>query len=359
MALGISIYPHHNTKDEIKEYITTAAKYGYSRIFTCLLSVNGDKEAILKEFKEIINHGNSYNMETILDVSPSIFHTLGINFTDLSFFKAMGAAGVRLDIGYSGLEESIMTYNPENLKIEINMSNGTKTIDNIMSYRPNTKNLIGCHNFYPHRYTGLALEHFIKCSKQFKDLGITTAAFVNSKNANIGPWPVEEGLCTLEQHRNLPIEVQGKHLVSLGVIDDIIIANSFASEKELKGLSEIRKDMIQLRVKLEHNIPAVEKSIVLDETHFNRGDVSEYMIRSTQSRLKYSNHEFKVFNPKDIKRGDIIIESSLYGHYAGELQIALKDMDNSGRSNVVGRVVEEEIFLLDTINPWDKFSFTL
>ena len=48
---------------------------------------------------------------------------------------------------FSGLEESIMTYNPYGLKIEINMSNGTKYVDNIMSHRPNRENLIGCHNF--------------------------------------------------------------------------------------------------------------------------------------------------------------------------------------------------------------------
>ena len=28
--------------------------------------------------------------------------------------------------------------------------------------------------------------------------------------ANIGPWDINDGLCTLEEHRNLPIEVQAK-----------------------------------------------------------------------------------------------------------------------------------------------------
>ena len=53
-----------------------------------------------------------------------------------------------------------MTYNPYGLKIEINMSNGTKYVDNIMSHRPNRENLIGCHNFYPHRYSGLSHASF-------------------------------------------------------------------------------------------------------------------------------------------------------------------------------------------------------
>ena len=40
--LGISLYPEHSTLDKEKAYVTLAAKYGFKRIFTCLLSV--DKE---------------------------------------------------------------------------------------------------------------------------------------------------------------------------------------------------------------------------------------------------------------------------------------------------------------------------
>ena len=43
----------------------------------------------------------------------------------------------------------------------------------------------------------------------------------------------------------------------------------------------------------------------------------------------------------------------------GELQIALQDMKNSGRTNVVGHIREEELFILDSLKPWQKFKFTL
>ena len=61
--------------------------------------------------------------------------------------------------------------------------------------------------------------------------------------------------------------------------------------------------------------------------------------------------------PDILNPGDIIIESSEYGHYAGELQIVLNQMENSGRSNVVGHIVEDEVFILKEIKPWQKFSF--
>lgn len=355
--LGISIYPMHNTVEEIKEYIDLAAKYGFKRVFTCLLSVDGDKEKIVEEFKTTIAHANKYGMEVIADVSPRVFGELGISYNDLTFFKEIGAYGVRLDMGFTGSEESIMTFNPQGLKIELNMSSGTRYIENILSYKPNLDNIWACHNFYPHRYTGLSYEHFIKTSKQFKELGIKTAAFVSSSDAKYGPWPVSEGLCTLEMHRTLPIDVQAKHLWATGLIDDVIIANAFASEAELKALSEIDKDMLTLKCRLEDNIPDLEKKIVLEEFHFNRGDVSDYVVRSTQSRVKYKGHNFEPFNTPNMEKGDIIIETSLYAHYAGELQIALKPMENSGKSNVVAKIDEDELFLLDYIEPWQKFKF--
>lgn len=120
-------------------------------------------------------------------------------------------------------------------------------------------------------------------------------------------------------HRELPITAQAKHLWTIDLIDDIIIANCFASEEEFKALGELNRDILSFEVELVDNIPEIERKIVLEELHFNRGDVSNYLIRSTQSRVKYKGDEFVPFNTPDIKRGDILIDTSLYGHYAGEL----------------------------------------
>ena len=288
-----------------------------------------------------------------------MFNDLGISYKDLSFFKEIGADGLRLDMGFTGSEESLMTFNPEGLKIEINMSNNTRYIDTIMDYMPNKENLIACHNFYPHNYSGLNFEHFMECTENFTKYGLRTAAFITSQNkGTFGPWPVTDGLPTLELHRNLPIDVQAKHLIALGNINDIIISNCYPTDEELNDLGSMRKDMVTFDVVINENTPEVERKILFEEMHFNRGDVSDNFLRSTQSRVKYKGHNFALFNaPEIIKRGDIIIESSEYGHYAGEVQIALNDMVNSGKSNVVGRIREEEIFILDYIKPWQKFSF--
>ena len=359
--LGISIYSEKTTEEAIYNYIDKASKYGFSRIFSCLLSVNDTKENIKNKFKKINEYAKWKGFEIIVDVSPRVFDELGISYKDLSFFKEIGADGLRLDMGFTGSEESLMTFNDENLKIEINMSNNTNYIDTIMNYMPNKDNLIACHNFYPHRYSGLNFEHFMKCTERFNKYGLRTAAFITSQNeGTFGPWPVTDGLPTLEIHRNLPIEVQAKHLIALGNINDIIISNCYPTEEEMKKLGSMRKDMVTFDLELVDGVPEVEQKILFEEMHFNRGDLSDNLVRSTQSRVKYKGHDFKLFNaPEIIKKGDVVIESSEYGHYAGELQIALNDMKNSGKSNVVGHIKEEEIFILDYIKPWQKFNFDL
>ncbi|SFC99520.1 DUF871 domain-containing protein [Clostridium uliginosum] len=358
--LGISVYPNHTDINEIVKYIHLAGRYGFKRIFTCLISVaDKNTEEVIGEFKTMLSAAKEENMEVIADLDPTIFKNLGASIHDLKLFKDIGLGGIRLDLSFSGLEEAIMSFNEYGLKIELNMSNGTKYVDNILSYKANPNNLYGCHNFYPHKYTGLSLQHFMKCSKQFKELGLNTAAFVNSPSAKYGPWPVSEGLCTLEMHRDLPIDVQAKHFLATGLIDDIIIANSFASEEELKVLSELNKEKLIFKVEFNESATELERKIVLEEIHYNRGDVSEYMLRSTQSRVKYKDESFPAVNTPEIKRGDILIDSDLYTRYAGELQIALKDMKNAGKTNVVGKIVDEEIFLLDYIEPWGSFGFEL
>ena len=356
--IGLSIYPGNASQEAFKRYIDTASKLGYKRIFTCMISA-GEGDDPYKPFKELVSFAAERNMQVIADVDPGVFNNLGLDYGDLGYFKKMGLYGIRLDLGFTGIEESIMTYNPYDLKIEINMSNGTKYLENILSHRPNKENLIGCHNFYPHVYTGLGREHFIKCSEQFRAQNIATSAFVNSHSATFGPWAVSEGLCTLEEHRAQGIVAQAKDLFYSELIDNVIIANAIASDEELEALANVSKALKSFKVELLPSATALDKIIVIDEPHYNRGDVSDYLMRSTQSRVKYKGKSFPVAYTPDMAPGDIIVESDLYTRYAGELQVARKAMKNSGKSNVVARIVPEEVHLLEHVKPWDKFKFEL
>lgn len=54
-----------------------------------------------------------------------------------------------------------------------------------------------------------------------------------------GPWPVSDGVPTIEEHRNLPAEIQLVHCLAMNNIDEIIIGNAFAGEDEFKTIRRV------------------------------------------------------------------------------------------------------------------------
>ncbi|MEH7403500.1 phospho-sugar glycosidase domain-containing protein [Gottfriedia acidiceleris] len=179
---------------------------------------------------------------------------------------------------------------------------------------------------------------------------------VSLNESTYGPWPVNEGLCTLEEHRFLPIDVVARHLFATGLVDDVIVANAYASEDELKSLSKVNPAKLSFKIDLTDNVSDVEKEIIFKFPHFVRGDMSEYMARSTMPRISYKDANIESHHTHELKRGDIVIINNEYGRYKGELHIILKDMPNDGRKNIVGRIPENELKLLDYIDPWRVFE---
>lgn len=89
--LGISVYPSHNDINEIVKYINLAGKYGFKRIFTCLISVvDRNIEDIIDEFKTIVVAAKAENMEVIADLDPTIFEKLDASIYDLKVFNDIG-----------------------------------------------------------------------------------------------------------------------------------------------------------------------------------------------------------------------------------------------------------------------------
>lgn len=353
--LGVSIYPDHSEFEEDKLYLEKAANLGFSRIFMSMLEVTDGKEAVRIKFQRTINLAKSLGYETILDIAPAIFEELAISYDDLSFFHELGADGIRLDVGFDGNKEAMLTFNPFGLAIELNMSNDVAYLDNILTYQANKPFLYGCHNFYPQAGTALPYDFFVKCSERFKQQGLKTAAFVNSQIGQIGPWNINDGLPTLEMHRHLPIEVQTKHLFATGLIDDVVIGNAYASDEELAAMAEVNPYQMELTVDYVADANEVEKEIVETCQHFRRGDITSQVIRSTEVRKRFA----KVANPAhdnqgEFKRGDVVIGNDDFGKYKNELQIVLETHIDK-RKNLVGTIIEDELVMLDFILPWSKF----
>lgn len=355
--LGISIYPDHSDPKKDKKYLKKAADLGYTRLFMSMLEVSGGREATAKKFKNVISYARELGFEVILDINPGIFKQLDISYDDLGFFAELGANGIRLDEGFDGLKESLISYNPYGLNIELNMSNDVDYLDNILSYQANKPFIYGCHNFYPQEGSGLPYDFFVKCSKRFKNYGIKTSAFVTSQDAHGGPWNVNDGLPTLEMHRHLPLVLQAKHLFATGLIDVVIIGNAYASDEELKALADLDRYCVTLDIDYVDDINDIEKTIVEDSLHFRRGDITDQAIRSTQVRVKYADEPNKPHdNEQEFEVGDIVIGNDDFGRYKNELQVILKPQVDS-RKNLVGKIPTDELFMLDYIQPWSKFKF--
>ncbi len=352
--LGISIYPDKSSIEENLQYIKLASKYGFTRLFTCLLSTDLTKEDIIEKYGAINKYARENGFEVTIDVNPQVFTNLNLSLSDLSFFEQIYVDVLRLDEAYDGKKEALLTYNDQEIIIELNMSNNISYLNNILDHMPIKDRLYGCHNFYPQRNTGLELDYFTKCSKRFVDNNINSAAFISSSNAKISPWNTVDGLCTLEHHRFIPIDIQAKELWATGLVDDVIIGNCFASEKELKMLGKLNKYVLELDIDFDDLVEEKHKVIALNPLHVRRGDVCSSYIRSTEVRKVYNHIDVKPQNSSNFCVGDIIIGNDNSGKYKCELQIALTNgFDN--QKNKIGRVTKENLILVKYIDSWSKF----
>ncbi len=358
--LGLSIYPEHSELEKDLEYLRLAGKYGFKRVFTCLLSMGDEpKEELMEKFRSRIDVAHENGMEVFLDVNPAVFEKLGISYDDLSVFSLMHADGIRLDEGFNGMKASRLTFNPWGLKVEMNASTEMGFVEDVVNHFPNREKLTACHNFYPQKYTGISLEHFNDCNSYIKDRGLNVAAFVSSQNKEaVGPWPLSEGLCTLEMHRETPLDFQVRHMFATGMVDDVLIANAYATKEELAACAAVNPYVLTFGICLEKELTPAEEAILhFNQGHVVRGDVSEYMLRSTMTRIVYAAEDIPPANTRDLKRGDVVILNNQYGRYKGELHIVLKEMPNDGRKNVIGHLPEYEQILLDYAKPWKHFAF--
>lgn len=377
--LGISVYPDKSPRDEVYAYMEKAAKLGYSRIFTCFLSIPEDKrESYIGEFKEFMTKAHELGFEVAADTNPEVFKIIGATPGNLKPFADLGLDIIRMDGNFGTQGDIQLTRNPYNIKIEFNASMDMG-VELLINNGGNKDQIIMCHNFFPERYSGIDFDLFMEFNRYWKDLNLHTAAFVSSNNENtIGPWEVFCGLPTVEIMRGLPIDLQARYLLATGDVDDILIGNYPASDEELEALSKVNLQAIEIRVDEAEGISDNEKMIMYDYApHWDRYDHSSFMLRSSMPRVWFKAQKSvqdgsiattadKVIESQSIPyrdpgkavftRGDVLIVNDNLAHYRGELEIVLTEIPNDGERNLVGTVKPEELMLLEFIKPGHHFK---
>ena len=262
---------------------------------------------------------------------------------------------LRLDLGLNDMEEAFLSKNKEGIKICVNGCNTQDHVGHVLAAGGDRDMILGCHNYYPHRYTGVSLEHFEKGSAPMVKHNLRLQSFVTSQNPEaFGPWPVTEGLPTLEMHRDWPIEIQVGHYVMMGYVNDITIANAYATDAELEAMAAANSTKIMFHMTPAEGLPeSMKKRLRMNLSV--RGDSGEWIIRTLESRMLREATE--PFNTVDIQPGDVLIDNNLYGQYAGEVQIARKPMKNYGKTNVVGHIDPREVELLPYMKGSTPFGF--
>lgn len=351
---GISLYPGLGYPLDLSfQYLELAQKNGFSRLFTSLHIPEANPQNIVFEFKQLVAAAARLGFEITADISPAGFEFLEAGVHNLQPLRKMGLTALRLDFGFDAAQIAALSKKG-GLNLELNASTiDENTFHKIMVCGADLKNIEACHNYYPRPETGLSWELFQKRSDFFRARGIKVAAFIASLANRRGP--LGEGLPTLEEHRRLKPLNAAKHLFYAGVVDEVRFGDPLAQAEEIISVGALDENCVELKTDLFDCLSTSEKEILFF-THTNRYDPGEWTIRSAEAR----SLAVSVVLPRppfQRNRGSVTIDNVKYCRYMGELQIVKKDFPVDERVNVVAKVIDEELFLLDFIAPGGKFRF--
>jgi hypothetical protein len=383
IKLGVSLYPEQETAEQIENYLQLAQKYGFTKVFTSLFSVEASNEEIIRYFRNLCDVAHRYGMEVYGDCNARFFMQIGASPEDLSVFKNMGLDVLRLDLMFNDERDVAIVNNDQGLGVQLNASL-VPAVKRIIEMGGDKSRIIGSYNFYPLRNTGAGSEDVLETNRFFKSNGMKTQIFISSnvKGAH-GPWPVSDGLPTIEADRDMPVDLQVRHVYALGC-DEILFGNAFASEKELKAVSDMLKEIYVYAEDSTLYFPGIRDQIPIGDIErlpvtietvddladsekellfvFNKHNVSEYTHTIIRSRWGRFDFRFTPIPPRPCSKdyfgpGDVVILNDNINRYKGEVHIVKTRIRNDGTLNYAGRIREEEMFLLDYLRYGVNFGF--
>lgn len=356
MLSGIALYPGlDNSEEENLLLLQTAAQIGIKRIFTSFHIPETNVINLKKELKTLLVTARQYDMEVISDISPATVKLLGMEEFSLKAFKNLGITTLRLDCGYNVREIAIMSQNNQDIKIQLNASTFTEEmLFALKSFAVDFDKIEALHNFYPREGTGLGEEALVKQNQFLHSYGISVGAFVPSQNRKRGP--LKAGLPTLESGRYLDVSLGARKLIALGV-DSVFIGDSLPTRDELEVLGGLKFNQVILRMQVLTQNAQVRE--ILQHTFTARIDEARDAIRAEEGRLLFCGMDLEPENTIERSVGSITLDNRGYGRYMGELQIVKRAQAADKRTNVVGKILQNEADLLAFITPGRKYGFDI
>lgn len=212
------------------------------------------------------------------------------------------------------------------------------------------KLVMAMHNFYPRPETGLDAVFLLESTRALQACGLKVLGFVPGDENRRGP--LHEGLPTLERHRNLPPSVAFADLALTFGLDGIFLGDPGISAAQRANIDRFcTEGVLTLPAKLD---PAYAH--LFGQVFTNRPDSPAWLVRFQESR-EYSCYggAHAPQSPQKRLRGTITVDNDLYGRYAGEVQLLRQDFAADKRVNVIGKVAQNYLPLVDCILRGERF----
>ena len=208
------------------------------------------------------------------------------------------------------------------------------------------------HNFYPRPETGLDIELFERLNKQIRESKGKLFAFLSGDLDRRGP--IFEGLPTLEHHRNLAPYAQYVDLIQTYEMDAVYLGDLNLSDKQLELILQFQEDgMIRMPVTFKQ-----ENEYLFNQLFTVRVDSPKGLIRVQESR-EFAQRG-KEITPKEIMdrvRGTVTMDNARYKRYSGEVQIMREDYPADERVNVIGKLSDDYLLLINNLANGHQFIF--
>ena len=347
--LGFSLYLNEDITPATEQYINHLKKYGFNGIFTSVHIPEEDSQKYRARLLSLGNLAKKNNLDVMVDIDQASLEKLNISLSSLDSLKEQGITGLRIDDRLAPEEIADLSQ-----KIEIGINGSTFTeeeLKQLVAFDAKMESIQAWFNFYPCPDTGISRKFLAEQTKMFKHYGMNVQAFFAGDENLRGP--LHEGLPTLEYQRYYDPLASILELKELG-IDLLYLGDPGISERSLNQIKTYQdEDSLVLYTERAGNASEEMYNYILGK-HNQRPDPAEYVVRCEDSRM----HSVPMITPENTilrEKGSITLNNHLYQRYAGEIQLVKDTLPMNKRVNVVGRVTDGSLPLVNLIQPSQEF----
>ena len=339
-----------NSIATMRKHLEEAATVGINALFTSLQLPEADKDYLLQDFPVMVEIAHSYGMVVEADISERTSKLFGLDMKDMAVFRRLGVDYVRLDYAFSDEEIIVASHNKDNVTIVLNAVSVTdEWLTKLEKSGINREQICFCHNYYPMRYTGLTFDEVKEINDTIHRHGFRVSGFIASQSHHRVACSI--GLPTLERHREMNVFTAVQEAFLCGM-DDLFFGDDFASLEEMNILASADPDVVTIRIQ-----------------PFDDGEIADWLLDRTLNQMQFglemilrSNFCTSAFpgNPDNTpsierRRGDVTICKTPLLRYSGEIQLIRKDLPADPNIGIIGRIIDEDLPLLDTFRSNKKF----